>query len=364
MKLLQVFKAINATETSLALSLARRPDIELTVMCSMDCQNHRRLLEAGIPVRPLDFRSNLDLPAMRRLRRELSQHRHHLVHAFTSRTIAGSLMATSWMWKRPAVVAYRDIMDRIRRYDPVSWMTFMHPRLAAISCISNSCRQGLQLSGIKRPLLRTIHLGYVPSPSEDCSFAQFGVPENAFVAAFVGDIRPLKGVDVLMEAARGLRDLDDLHFLLMGQVRDPRVVKLAGAAELRDRVHLAGHVPHAQRLLEGASLFVMPSRKEGLCKSVMEAMARGVCPIISNVGGMPELVRHERDGLVVPAGRPDELAAAIRRLHGDDQLRRSCAASAQQRILEEFSIARMTERTCQLYLEVLGQANPAHKLAA
>ena len=144
-----------------------------------------------------------------------------------------------------------------------------------------------------------------------------------------------------------------LHFALIGEVRDQAISELAKSPALRDRVHLLGPVPNAQRLLGNASLFVMPSRREGLCKSLMEAMSRGVCPVISNVGGMPELVRHEQDGLVVEPEQPAALAAAIRRLVEDHSLRQRLAASAQQRIESEFSVERMTERTHQLYKDVI-----------
>lgn len=352
-RLLHVYRTMNAAETERALALAGMPEFDLSVICSMTCDNHRRLLEAGVPVQPLDFRRKTDVAAIAQLRRRVQAIRPDLVHAFTSRTVSGALLATSWMKTPPAIVAYRGIMEPVKRYDPVAWITYLHPRLAGVTCISDSCRDALRHSGVRRPLLRTVHLGHCHTPGERRPYTEFGVPEGAFVVAFVGNIRPVKGIDVLLRAARRLSDLPDVHFLLMGEVRDCAVAAEAARPELKDRIHLAGRVPDAQRLVGDADLFVMPSRREGLCKAVMEAMARGVCPIISNVGGMPELVRHERDGLIVEPEDPAALAAAIRTLHADSGRRRVYGESARQRILEDFSIERMTQRTCQLYFDVL-----------
>ncbi|MCA9177787.1 MAG: glycosyltransferase family 4 protein [Planctomycetales bacterium] len=369
MKLLQLFHNLNVGATEMAVQLAARPDVELTVMCEPESKRQLDLKDAGIDVRPLQFRSKLDWQAVRVLRRELQRQRYDVVHAFTSRTMAGAMLATTWLPAAPAIVGYRGIMDPVRKLDPASWLTFLHPRLKAVSCISDSCRSGLEQSGVSRPVLRTIHLGLVPSPGVEQTWEQYGIPANAFVAVFVGNIRPVKGVDVLLAAAKQLFEGDTfpgvngargesmhsgpLHFALIGEVRDQAISELAKSPALRDRVHLLGPVPNAQRLLGNASLFVMPSRREGLCKSLMEAMSRGVCPVISNVGGMPELVRHEQDGLVVEPEQPAALAAAIRRLVEDHSLRQRLAASAQQRIESEFSVERMTERTHQLYKDVL-----------
>jgi glycosyltransferase involved in cell wall biosynthesis len=78
----------------------------------------------------------------------------------------------------------------------------------------------------------------------------------------------------------------------------------------------------------------MPSRHEGLCRALLEAMAAGTCPVVSDAGGMKEMVRAGRDGLVVPRENVPALADAIRLLHADRGRLAACAASARQRMAD------------------------------
>jgi glycosyltransferase involved in cell wall biosynthesis len=180
------------------------------------------------------------------------------------------------------------------------------------------------------------------------------VPEGAFVVATAANMRPVKGADVLMQAALACADLADVYFVLMGRVHDRRVTRLA-ADPRATRVHLAGFIPDAGRLVSAADVFVMPSRAEALSVALLEAMTQGVCPVVSDAGGMKEAVRNGQDGLVFPSGDAAALADAIRALHADATLRRRLGASAQQRVAREFSGAAVAERLAEMYLWVVGR---------
>jgi glycosyltransferase involved in cell wall biosynthesis len=97
-------------------------------------------------------------------------------------------------------------------------------------------------------------------------------------------------------------------------------------------------------------VFVLPSTKrEGLARSLIEAMAYGVAPVVTDCGGSPELVQHGISGLVVPVADSAALAAAIRTLHDDAELRRRLGAAARERIRTSFRIEDTIARTLELY---------------
>jgi glycosyltransferase involved in cell wall biosynthesis len=120
-------------------------------------------------------------------------------------------------------------------------------------------------------------------------------------------------------------------------------------------VRLTGHRPDASELISGADLFVMPSRAEALCQALLEAMYQRVCPVVSNAGGMKEVVRNERDGLVVPAENVDALATAIRRMRADPARLQAYAESARERVLDVFSPDKLAERCLAIYHQLLGR---------
>jgi hypothetical protein len=108
--------------------------------------------------------------------------------------------------------------------------------------------------------------------------------------------------------------------------------------------------------LDGARLFVYLTRSEGLGSAVLVAMAAGVPVIVSNIGGLPEIVRHRENGWLVE-NAIEPVAAAISTLLNDRDLAQSLAARARQTVAERFSLDRMVQSTVSIYRQVL--ARPA-----
>jgi glycosyltransferase involved in cell wall biosynthesis len=135
-----------------------------------------------------------------------------------------------------------------------------------------------------------------------------------------------KAVDVLIAAfARVAQRFADIDMLLAGDGRDrERVEALMDEHRLRHRVVLLGSIPHDQLwgYYKGATFFVMPSRgPEGLGLVFLEAMACGIAVIGTRTGGVPEIVAHGENGLLIERNDPDELAAAMCELLDRPQLR-------------------------------------------
>jgi glycosyltransferase involved in cell wall biosynthesis len=104
--------------------------------------------------------------------------------------------------------------------------------------------------------------------------------------------------------------------------------------------------------LHSAAFFVYLSHCEGLGSGILLAMAAGVPVIASNVGGIPEIIRHEYNGLLTE-NTPEAIAAAMRRLAGDPDLARVLAARGRQTILEKFTVDHMVRHTLAVYQQVL-----------
>jgi len=86
---------------------------------------------------------------------------------------------------------------------------------------------------------------------------------------------------------------------------------------------------------------------------ILEAMAQGVCPVVSDAGGMKEVVRHGREGYVFARENVPALVTAIRELHADPHRVALLAKAAQHRVVSEFTPERMVERTLDLFERVL-----------
>jgi len=168
--------------------------------------------------------------------------------------------------------------------------------------------------------------------------AEPGVEADPPYVLFAGRLSEEKGVEEFVEASRGLRTV------------------VAGDGPLRPRVPGAlGFVPREEyeRLLAGAAVLAVPSRREGFGVSCAEAMAFGRPVVASAVGGLLDLVRDGETGLLVPPRDPVALRAALDRLLADPALRAQLGAAARAHVAEYCAWDRVTERTIAVYRAAL-----------
>ncbi|WP_128381983.1 glycosyltransferase [Streptomyces cavernae] len=145
--------------------------------------------------------------------------------------------------------------------------------------------------------------------------AEFGIPGDAFVLACVANLRMQKNHALLVEAASlVLARRPDALFVLAGDgpLRD-QVLADIDRRGLRERVRYLGLVPGAGRLVAAADVLLLSSTYEGLPVVVMEALAAGVPVVSTAVGGVPELIRDNHNGILTPPGSAEAFADGILR---------------------------------------------------
>ena len=194
----------------------------------------------------------------------------------------------------------------------------------------------------------------------------FGLAEGEKIVLHIAPMTGEKGQRTLLMAAPLLCERrPDARLVLVGDgplraqlEREVRVLGVAG------RVIFAGsRLPEElPSLLKAADVFVYPSLEEGLGSILLEAMAANVPIVATRVGGIPELVRDEETGLLVPRDQFLDLAEAIVRLLDDSALARRLAEAARQFVRAEGTKDRMIEETIGVYQQLAprdGGAQPA-----
>jgi glycosyltransferase involved in cell wall biosynthesis len=312
------------------------------------------LAAAGVPVRTLDLETNVDLRSALKVRRWIKREQFKLVHGLANRQVANFIWASYGLPNK--VIAYRGAIGHVSRWDPTCYLKWLNPRIDKIICVSKAVEQDLTNAGVNPARLTTIYKGHNLAwyngidrkATRRLINHQFDIPPQSLLIGMAANMRHVKGADLLLNALKLLPT--HVHALLIGEVRDPRLVAIAQDSLIKDRVHFAGYRTDAKELIGGLDVNCAPSRgREGLTKAILEGMAQGVPSIVSDAGGLPELVEDGESGFVVPNGNAIALSKAIRTLTQDQNLVSLMGSKGSQIFQNKFNINETIEATACLY---------------
>lgn len=173
----------------------------------------------------------------------------------------------------------------------------------------------------------------------------------------LGRLGERKGTYDLVSALAALPPdtLNRLHLTLAGDGEVDEVRAAVAAAGLGEAVTVTGWIDAAgrDRLLAASHVFALPSHHEGLPMALLEAMAAGLAPLTTPVGGIPDAVSDGIDGLLVPPGDPAALAAALTALVDDRAATAALATAARERA-QEFDLETWYRRLESVWSELAG----------
>ncbi|MEZ6135222.1 MAG: glycosyltransferase family 4 protein [Pirellulaceae bacterium] len=127
-------------------------------------------------------------------------------------------------------------------------------------------------------------------------------------------------------------------------------------SSLSDSVTLLGHVDDPRPMIEAADAFVLSSTTEGLPNVLLEAMAMETAIVSTRVGGIPKLIEHEQDGLLVDPGQPTQLTNAIHSLITDPLLRERLALKARDKVVQQYDFRARMLKVVKVYDQLIGLA--------
>jgi L-malate glycosyltransferase len=324
----------------LAQELQRR-GVDQAVVTSAGSELARRLGGSQVQVHPAPWRAGLDprvIPVILKAVAGPTLLHAHDGHAVTLAGVCGRLT------RAPFIITRRVTFPLRRR--------FFWRRACRIITISSAVRDALLADGFAPSSLvlipSAVDPGAITAPAIDLR-TRLDLPQSGQLAVTLGSLTPEKDHSTLIAAAaRLVRDLPNLHWVIVGE--GPLEQSLHDAiaqAGLTRQVHLVGQLEDPHRALASADVFVLSSIHEGLGSSILAAMARGIPVVATRVGGVVDLL-GSGGGLMVNAGRPAELAEAVRRVLGEPDVRRRLVSRARDEV-GRFSVSGMAEQVLSVY---------------
>jgi glycosyltransferase involved in cell wall biosynthesis len=316
------------------------------IVCPSDARIGTRSTEEGFYVHHARMRGGGDLRSMFLLKALLAQRKFDVVntHSGHDSLVAG---AAARLVGTPLIVRTRHLALPISSLATYTWIPHR------VIAVSRYVRQYLISAGVPEQRVETIYDGIVKPKVQLHSTlrTELGIDENAIVAATVAIMRDKKGHEDLIAAAQPmLTERSNLHFVMAGD--GPWFEKIKGIVEglgLQHRIHLLGFRTDVPNVLRGCDLFVLPTHQEALGQSFIEAMAAGLPVIGTNVDGVPEVITHGVNGLLVPPHDIQALRAAIARLIDNPRLRVQLGDTARLFTDFNFTVDGMADETIDCY---------------
>ncbi|WP_096608159.1 glycosyltransferase [Calothrix sp. NIES-2100] len=174
-----------------------------------------------------------------------------------------------------------------------------------------------------------------------------GITPDEVVLGFCGELREKKGQQFLLNALTKVRQVRAACLLIIGEVRASQesVLQLykTHQPENAQRIIITGHLPNPETVAEHLRLcdvYLQPSLWEGMPNALLEAMACGCCCIASDAGGIPEVITHGKNGLLLPRSHLHKLGEAVLEcLAMTTEEKNHISQAARDRILTDYSLA-------------------------
>ncbi len=334
----------------------------VVVACQPGSPMAERARAAGLDVAEVGMRGEADFRAVLALRRILRRGGFDIVHMHTSHAHALGCAAAALARRGRTVVSRR--VDFPIAASVLSGFKYRHG-VDRFIAISQAVRQVLVDGGVAAGKVAVVHSGIDLARFEGVTAGrlreEFGVAPEAKAIGNVAAMADHKGQRYLLAAMPRVLAAEPRARLFIVGDGELRGALEAQAKELDigHAVTFAGFRTDVPAWLALFDVFVMSSHLEGLCTSVLDALAMRRPVVATAAGGLPEIISHEATGLLVPPKEPGPLADAIVRLLRDRDLGRRLAEAGRRHVEAEFSAESMVEGTLNVYREVMDEGTGA-----
>lgn len=356
-----------------------RERVEVVVTYVRDASDYEFRIAEKAQAKRLTFyeieeRRKLDLRVVQILSEIVLRHDINLIHAHDYKS---DFFAYLLRWKlrqrRPAVISTMHGWALPGLRGDIFWRLdlLLMRRFDHLIAVSDATKEEMVVAGVPSDLISVIHNGI-----DTATWSQRQVNlsmrhalglSNAFpIIGYVGRISPEKDLENWLRAAAMVtREYPTAQFVIVGEGRDDDLLnqlkKLAEALGIGDQVHFLGYREDLPSIYATFDLFFLSSRREGICNSLLEAMAMGIPIVATDVGGTKELIADGQTGYLLSEGDVEGMVRVLLALVRDESLRKNVGSAARKHIEDKFSFVSRLRRIETLYERIIDQPMDARQ---
>lgn len=313
------------------------------------------------PIVACGMRGGFDPIAAFKLAAYCQKHKIDLIDAHTANGHALGLLIKLLLPRLKLVVHRR--VDNIPQKNAANRLKYMSTRVDRYIAISEAIRVALVDYGIPSARITVVRSAVPDTPYKALDAAvekralaeAFGISPDLVFLGNASALSPQKGYPTLLEAAKLLKDQKiPFHCFIAGEG------ELRVALEQRRRdlgleydVTFLGFIDAVPRFLSALDILAMPSTNEGLGTLLLDASLAGCALAATQVGGIPEVIKHGVTGLLCPVGDAERFATHLAMLIHDPMLRRELSANARTMVAHAFAVGSMVDGNLGVYRNLL-----------
>lgn len=334
---------------------------QVDLVCHPDTPMEVRGRASGLTVHPFSLRGELNPVPSMKVRALMRRNNYDVCHMHTSHAHSFGVLGRG-LRKLPVTIVSRRVDFSIYRRGTLglNWVKY-RVGVDRYVAISHAIREVLVRDGVPAANVDVVHSA-VPPPAPPKTTTtqlreQLRIPANAPILGNVAHLAAHKGqIHLIAAMPQLLQAVPDLHLVVAGEGEErASLEKRATELGVQERVHLPGFQEDIPAYLALFDVFCMPSVQEGLCTSLLDALHVELPTVASQVGGIPEIIRHEETGLLSPPADPATLAERIARLFHEPDFARKLAVRGHEVAREEFSVDQMVAGNVAVYRATLAR---------
>ncbi|MBV6646614.1 MAG: glycosyltransferase family 4 protein [Cyclobacteriaceae bacterium] len=330
--------------------------IDTEIACKTGSEMHRFCEKHCIPHRALPFRSAYDLKTIIKIKRLCLENNFDILHMHTSKGHTLGVLAGLFGLEIPMVLSRR--VDFAIKNNVFSKYKYNYSQIRRILSVSQAVTDIIS-PDLRRPeVATTIHSGVdlkkFSLAKSDFLKKKFQIGEDKKLIGNTSALAEHKDYFTFIDTAELLlKSRKDLVFFIMGEgsLRLP-IETYIREKHIEDHVILTGFVENIAEALRSLDYFLFTSKTEGLGTSILDAMACGIPVIASRAGGIPEMIEHEKNGILVNPGDIDGFVDGLSRVICSPELAKKISGNASKRVAH-FQKGIMAQKTIKVYRELL-----------
>jgi len=305
-----------------------------------------------LPFVQVSIRGEWDIFAGRKIANLAKEKGVKIIHAHTARAHTMGLFAKFFYPAVKLVVSRRVDFSMSPNY--FSKRKYFSPKNDVFLCVSNQVKKILLKDGIDPEKLLTVHSGidlnrFSTLPVPSIIRTEFSIPDNKIVIGNVAALVDHKDQETLLKAIPHIQTKNPFVFMIVGSGElETKLKALAKELQIEDKLIFTGYRTDVLSFLSAFDIFTLTSKEEGLGTSVLDAMASGLPLIVTNGGGIGEMVENEKGGFVSNVGDSVSLAKAYTTLIESQELREKFAKYNLKQV-KQFSVNETIKKTIQVY---------------